>query len=85
MSTIANTDKLTTPVYGPENPPVDWQDLVFLVPHECIRRETNAFDDSVSSLKDSSEPWQLILLSRWYTEYYFGAIMQRKYCIVMIR
>lgn len=77
-STIANVDKLTTTVYGPRKPPVDWQDCVFLVPHEAIRRETDAFVKSVQALNASSEAWKLTLLSRWYVEYFFGCIMQRK-------
>lgn len=76
---IAIADKLTSAVYGPDNAPVDWQDGVFLVPHEMIRRETTAFVESVGALTDSSKPWMLTNLSKWYIEYYFDAVMERKY------
>lgn len=75
---IAHVAKLTSSVYGASNAPADWQDAVFLVPHEMIRRETKAFVRSVEALQDSSEPWKLTLMSRWYLEYFYECNIERK-------
>jgi hemerythrin-like domain-containing protein len=66
-------DKLTSDVFGPENPPKDWADASLLVPHESLRREMQHMMDSSDKLVElakfnSMQPWQAIYFCEWYLD-----------------
>jgi len=63
-------DKLTSSVYGPDNPPKDWADVSFLVPHEGFRREVAAMLKSIDKLAsgDDFQPWQAVYFCEWYVD-----------------
>ena len=48
-------EKLTSSVYGVHNPPRDWADIAFLIPHEAIRHELTAMCRSIDQLVLGSE------------------------------
>ena len=48
-------EKLTSTVYGVHNPPRDWADIAFLIPHEALRHELTAMCRSIDQLVLGSE------------------------------
>jgi len=68
-----NLDKLTSDVFGPENPPRDWADASLLVPHEALRMEMNCMIKSVDKLSELSksnamQSWQVVYFCEWYLD-----------------
>lgn len=72
-------DKLTSSVYGTDNPPKNFADAMMLLPHETIRREMDALQMSVkklvSRIEDKSyqggqayQSWQAIYFCEWYID-----------------
>ena len=61
---------ILSPVFGPENPPKDWCDVAFLVPHEALRHEMRAMIVSVNSLQDDCDQWKVNFFARWYIEFF---------------
>jgi hypothetical protein len=64
-------DKLTSSVFGKDNPPKDWADISLLVPHETIRREEQAMLTSIDKLLELSKSksvksWQVLYFCEWY-------------------
>lgn len=62
---------LTSAVYGPENPPKDWADAGFLIPHEALRFSMNKMLASAEALKDDyekKESWKVLYFAEWYVE-----------------
>lgn len=71
----AHAYKLTSDAFGVENPPKDWADMAFLVPHECIRRQMAMMVQSANALPEElkqDELWKATLFAKWYTEFFFG-------------
>lgn len=75
MSFVKATDKLTSDVYTTTNPPQDWADVAFLVPHEAIRYEMKAMVGSVEALHaskdDETAPWKALYFSQWFVDYFY--------------
>lgn len=63
-------DKLSSSAYGPENPPKDWADVSFLIPHEGFRHGIQAMLKSVDKLAAGGdfEPWQAVYFCEWFVE-----------------
>ncbi|CAJ1945200.1 unnamed protein product [Cylindrotheca closterium] len=66
-------DKLTSDVFGPENPPKDWADASLLVPHEALRMEMNCMIQSVDKLSEltksnTMQSWQVVYFCEWYLD-----------------
>ncbi|KAL3927800.1 MAG: hypothetical protein SGBAC_012925, partial [Bacillariaceae sp.] len=66
-------DKLTSDVFGPENPPKDWADASLLVPHEALRMEMNCMIKSVDKLSElakqtTMQEWQVVYFCEWYLD-----------------
>jgi len=63
---------ITSDYFTKENPPKDWADVSFLIPHEAIRREMHAMVKSVEALNPSgyseSEAWRVLYFSEWYVD-----------------
>lgn len=52
-------------------------DTTLLIPHEAIRRETNAMEKSILALNPDapeSDAWKAINFSKWYLEFYYNSI-----------
>lgn len=61
-------DQLTSTAYTAENPPSHWSDIVFLIPHEWLRRDLAAMTKSVEALPDSTteeNAWKAELFATW--------------------
>jgi hypothetical protein len=76
-----NLDKLTSEVFGVDNPIKDWADVGLLVPHECIRLEMQHMLTSVDSLNRSVEqktilPWQALYFCEWFVDIFEPFIHQ---------
>lgn len=74
-------DKLTSDVFGPENPPKDWADASLLVPHENIRREMQRMTDSADKLVElsklkSMQSWQAVYFCEWYLDCFQPAVKE---------
>ena len=64
-------ERLTSSVFGKDNPPKDWADISLLVPHETIRREEQSMLASIDKLLELSnaksvKSWQLLYFCEWY-------------------
>jgi len=73
-------EKITSNLYGPSNPPMDWADITFLIPHEAIRREIAAMSKSITKLNDngdssSFEPWQAVYFCEWFVDHLLPAVL----------
>lgn len=66
-----NPEGMNSAVFGPENPPKDWADAGFLIPHEAIRHEMGKMLASVEALKDDyekKESWKVLYFAEWFIE-----------------
>jgi hemerythrin-like domain-containing protein len=77
---LCTLEKLTSSVYGVHNPPRDWADAAFLIPHEAIRRELTAMCRSVDQLvhlatndantsethKADYDGWRAVYFCEWF-------------------
>jgi hypothetical protein len=77
---LCNLEKLTSRVYGVHNPPRDWADVAFLIPHEAVRRELMAMCRSIDQLvrlaadeadtrethKAVHEGWRAVYFCEWF-------------------
>ncbi|KAL9181720.1 hypothetical protein ACHAXT_012063 [Thalassiosira profunda] len=71
--------KLTSDVFGPDYPPVDWADCGLLIPHEAIRRQMSMLVQSVTALPDdpaAGERWKVVLFAKWYVRYFFESVLE---------
>lgn len=77
-------DKITSSLYSRENPPRDWADISFLIPHEAIRREMAAMTRSITKLNNGSQedgkehgfqPWQAVYFCEWFADHFTPAIL----------
>lgn len=62
-------DKLTSSAFTAVNPPMDWCDSSFLIPHEALRREMQAMLKSVEALDPKApgdELWKARNFCDWY-------------------
>lgn len=65
--------RLTSEVYGVENPPRDWADVGLLIPHECIRREMhhmlNGIDKLIRRIEQGRlKPWHVLYFCEWFID-----------------
>ena len=70
-------DKLTSAVYGVENPPRDWADCSLLIPHEMLRHEMKAMMASVEALEEYSsqaDAWKALYFAEWYVESFYPLV-----------
>lgn len=71
-------EALKSDVFNAKNPPKDFADVAFLVPHEGLRRMVSAFSNSVSALKEDypdEEHWKVLYFSEWYLDYFFPIVV----------
>lgn len=75
--------KLTSTVFGEDNPPQDWADLSLLIPHEALRHELLVLQKNVEALtmtslsnknylcdsKDSS--WRFTFFAEYVCDYFY--------------
>lgn len=62
-------EELTSAVYTMKNPPQDWCDISFLIPHEAIRHELAALYDSIDALDGSTairHSWKTLYFAKWF-------------------
>lgn len=75
FSKLLNLDKLTSSVVTTENPPKDWADVSFLVPHEAIRREMTAMCKSIDKINEGGcALWQTVYFCEWFSDSFFHFI-----------
>lgn len=68
-------EKITSSVYGVDNPPIDWADISLLVPHEAIRREMTRMCLSINKLNESrGEAWQVVYFCEWFTDQFAAMV-----------
>lgn len=69
----ARPKKLTSKAYNVKRrPPSHWSDMIFLVPHEWLRRELSAMTKSSKALPHSLSPedsWRVELFATWIIDY----------------
>lgn len=68
---------VTSEVYSEDDPPRDWADIGLLVPHEAIRREMAAMENSVASLPaelSKASSWKGLYFSQWYVDYFYQSV-----------
>lgn len=78
---LAKVDQLTSTAYSAANPPKDWQDTVFLVPHEWLRREMMALQKSVEALDEKptkEDNWKVLNLAKWLKEVFVVIVKMRE-------
>jgi hemerythrin-like domain-containing protein len=76
MSVIPS--KLTSAVFGEDNPPQDWADLSLLIPHEALRHQLIALQKNVealttneSNIHNSKESWRFTFLAEYVCDYLY--------------
>ena len=88
-TSLAQNDKLTSNVYGPDHPPTHWSDTVFLIPHEWLRREMECMVKSTEALSSqsmsneedttSTTAWKAEMLATWIVELFVPSMEFRKF------
>ncbi|KAL7572609.1 hypothetical protein ACA910_010366 [Epithemia clementina (nom. ined.)] len=79
MRSLAKPGQLTSSVFSdPSNPPTDWCDTAFLVPHEWLRREMAALVTSCDALPtdtndDDNNAWKATYFAQWITDFFIVA------------
>jgi len=76
-SHVAKMDKLTSQAYSTSHPPNHWSDAVFLIPHEWLRHEMNAMEQSAAALPMDTNPedaWKADLFAQWITTFFVKVI-----------
>ena len=69
---------LKSGVFGPKNPPKDFADVAFLVPHEGLRRMISSLSDGISALQEEypdDEYWRVLYFCEWFLDYFFPIII----------